>query len=802
MTEQITADVGGVGSNTCLGADENEPFLKMAERQDWALFRTVEGLQQKAGVPAVSLRRLVLKELADNALDTGAEVRVGLVNPEKSLDPFFVEDNGPGLDGTPEDIASLFSIQRPMRSSKLLRLPQRGALGNGLRVVAGAVLASEGSLAVITRNQRIELRPQPDGSTTVLRTIAAEKPQGTRIEIGFGPALPNDGNVLLWVHGAVEISNRGKSYEGRSSTYWYDLAQFHELLLAQGSQPLRGLIAQLDGCTGAKAGDIVAAAGLDRMSCNSISRAQAKTLLEIAREHARPVTSERLGCVGRDAYPQLQYAIERGHIRLGSTELRADLPFVVEAWAQKSSHKEGKSRIRVLVNRTPIPSDIALFRGSDKEICITGCGLCHSISGSPTKGAYEVVLNLITPFCPIVSDGKNPDLEPFVDEICSAILAAAKKAQRAAPKDKRLSQKEVILDNLEDAIASASGDGEYRFNERQIFYQLRPIVLEETGQPLLIGNFKGVLTDYENEHGEIVGMYREPRGSIYHPHRNEEIPLGTLAVEDYERPAWTYNKLVYIEKEGFSEALKAAGWPERHDCALMSSKGFSTRAARDLIDKVAAYDEPCTIFCVHDADAYGTMIFQTLQNETKARGARKVRVVNLGLEPWEAVDDGLEIENVDKGDKHKPVADYVLEQEDGDYWDEWLQTHRVELNAMTTPQFIDWLSHKMEVQGGDKLVPPATVMKAELEEHLEQIVRTMVTERILREAGLENQIRGALNKIKRPNDANLVKGVKKMFSRSPQQSWRAHVEAVGTKLLAATDKKIAASERKRAAAAE
>ena len=28
-------------------------------------------------------------------------------------------------------------------------------------------------------------------------------------------------------------------------------------------------------------------------------------------------------------------------------------------------------------------------------------------------------------------------------------------------------------------------------------------------------------------------------------------------------------------------------------------------------------------------------------------------------------------------------------------WEEWLQTHRVELNAMTTPQFIEWLDAKM-----------------------------------------------------------------------------------------------------------
>ena len=225
-----------------------------------------------------------------------------------------------------------------------------------------------------------------------------------------------------------------------------------------------------------------------------------------------------------------------------------------------------------------------------------------------------------------------------------------------------------MLDNLDDAIANASGDGEFRFNERQLFYQLRPIVLEETGQPLLIGNFKAILTDYENEHGEIAGMYREPRGSIYHPHRGDDIPLGTLTVEDYERPLWTFNKLLYVEKEGFSEALKDSGWPERHDCALTSSKGFTTRAVRDLVDKLAEHDEPCIVFCVHDADAYGTMIYQTFQQETKARGARKVRIVNLGLEPWEAIDDGLEVEDVEKGEKHKPVADYVLEREDGEQW--------------------------------------------------------------------------------------------------------------------------------------
>ena len=166
-------------AEACLNGDANQQNLKILfERADWTLFRTVEGLQQKAGVPAARLRRLVLKEIADNALDTGADVRSGQIDG----DSFFVEDDGSGIDGTPDKIAELFSICRPMRSSKLLRLPQRGALGNGLRVVAGAVLASEGSLIVETRNRRIVLRPESDGSTSVVEvTDANRRPQSRRI---------------------------------------------------------------------------------------------------------------------------------------------------------------------------------------------------------------------------------------------------------------------------------------------------------------------------------------------------------------------------------------------------------------------------------------------------------------------------------------------------------------------------------------------------------------------------------------------------------------------------------------------
>ena len=131
------------------GELQTSPILKF-ERADWALFRTIDGLQQKAGVSAHRLRRHVLTELADNALDEAGNARVGQL-PDGA--GYFIEDAGGAID--PDEVARLFSISRPLVSTKLLRLPIRGALGNGLRVVAGAVLASGGTLSVITLNRRI-----------------------------------------------------------------------------------------------------------------------------------------------------------------------------------------------------------------------------------------------------------------------------------------------------------------------------------------------------------------------------------------------------------------------------------------------------------------------------------------------------------------------------------------------------------------------------------------------------------------------------------------------------------------------
>jgi DNA topoisomerase 6 subunit A-like protein/histidine kinase/DNA gyrase B/HSP90-like ATPase len=753
------------------GESQTSPILKF-ERADWALFRTIDGLQQKAGVPAHRLRRLVLKELADNALDEAGKTRVGQL-PDGA--GYFVEDDGGGID--PDEVARLFSIARPLVSTKLLRLPIRGALGNGLRVVAGAVLASGGTLTVITRNRRIELRPEYDGTTTVVRATEVDFPIGTRVEICFGPALPVDSAVLAWAQLACDLA-RGSVYAGRSSPWWYDGAQFHELLCAAGSRPVRELIASLDGCTGATAGVIVAAAKLTRTTCNTVKADQATALLAAARHHAKPVTAERLGAIGADAFAGYVYVTVAGVAKFGSVAPVAEIPFVVECWAAKATR--GETRLTVCVNRTPITGEIYAARDK-REIDAFGCGLRHTIAQAPIEAQFVLVINIMTPHMPITSDGKEPNLRPFLDSIAAAAAKAVKKAHRPTSEG-RITQKDIVLDHIDAAIADVSGGEGLPFNQRQLLYVLRPIVRDETGKELTTPNFNNIITDYENEHGEIPLMYREPRGSIYHPHRGEMVMLGTLSVENYERPQWTFNKVVFIEKEGWVEALKAVRWPERHDCMLMSSKGFTTRAARDLVDKLAEHDEPVTIFCVHDADAYGTMIHQTFQEATKARDARKIRIINLGLEPWEAVEMGLQIEGVDEKDRRKPVADYVCDREDGEHWDDWLQAHRVELNAMTTPQFIEWLDGKMASYA--KLIPPADVLEAELNARVEDKVREAIVARILREANVDGQVAAAITAIAVPDTTALTAGVKELFKATPDAEWRDHIEAVATELAA------------------
>jgi hypothetical protein len=90
---------------------------------------------------------------------------------------------------------------------------------------------------------------------------------------------------------------------------------------------------------------------------------------------------------------------------------QAEIPFVVEAWAIENAD----IWLLVCVNRTPVIADTHATRDK-RKINVFGCGLPYTAAEAPKDSNFVVRLNITTPYMTITSDGKEPDLKPFLDE--------------------------------------------------------------------------------------------------------------------------------------------------------------------------------------------------------------------------------------------------------------------------------------------------------------------------------------------------------------------------------------------------
>lgn len=253
------------------------------ETPDWQLFIDSATLPQKAGCQPHFIRQIVLKELVDNALDAGANVTL-----DWDGDTWVVSDDGPGID--PADVPKLFAVNRPLLSSKLRRLPLRGMLGNGLRVVVGAVVAYGGSLVVETRGHRMTLSIC---STTGVTTVATDEPvpsvPGTVVRIGNrgwgGP------EIASLARASVVLAKDRKPYTGVSSPWWYGARDLHRLFASV--TPEETTVGRICNSLGLKYDD-------DRIA-RTLTPSETATVLEELRHKYEPVRPEALGFLGEDA---------------------------------------------------------------------------------------------------------------------------------------------------------------------------------------------------------------------------------------------------------------------------------------------------------------------------------------------------------------------------------------------------------------------------------------------------------------------------------------------------------------------
>jgi hypothetical protein len=175
---------------------------------------------------------------------------------------------------------------------------------------------------------------------------------------------------------------------------------------------------------------IIVKAGLDRaVRSASVTVTQARKLLLTTRAHADPVPPARLGAVGdifhlRGAH--VAYACAYGTAKFGADETKAMIPFAVEAWATPT---ESDTSLLASINRTPVAGNIEAARDK-KEINVFGCGLSDTVAKAPKDEDFDIWLNVISPYVPITSDGKEPDFVPFLGAIKDAVGKAVRKARR------------------------------------------------------------------------------------------------------------------------------------------------------------------------------------------------------------------------------------------------------------------------------------------------------------------------------------------------------------------------------------
>jgi hypothetical protein len=260
-------------------------------RHDWSIY--VSNLPQRAGVSFSRIRALVLKELVDNALDETDRVgRYGEVTlTQEGEHTYTVTDRGRGFADSPDELAPRFSIAKGMVSSKQWRKPARGCVGNGLRVIVGAVVSGGGRIIVRTRNQAVTLRARLDGTTAVDEVAPIDWPTGTAITVEIDPKYPAAPVTVEWAQLAITLARQsGPAFTRKPLPSWYDADHLALNMLAAIGQnkTVAWFVSQLDRCTSREIGQrITARFGKGRL-CRDVSKPKPESFYSCSSRLPRP----------------------------------------------------------------------------------------------------------------------------------------------------------------------------------------------------------------------------------------------------------------------------------------------------------------------------------------------------------------------------------------------------------------------------------------------------------------------------------------------------------------------------------
>jgi hypothetical protein len=379
-------------------------------------------------------------------------------------------------------------------------------------------------------------------------------------------------------------------------------------------------------------------------------------------------------------------------------------------------------------------------------------------------------------------------------------------------REHRVKIKEAAAEIMKEAYEKVSGPDKLPANARQIMYAARGHIQDQTGRPLRDDYFtQTLLPDFMAENSELTAGWNvvyDARGHFAEPHGGARFGLGHLEVRKYlsdlcepevhdadfspaavstKGPSAGFGALLFIEKEGFEQLLSRARIANKFDLATMSTKGMSVTAARELADEMCStYNVP--LLLLHDFDKSGFSIAGTIQRDTRRYEYQNIiKVIDLGL----SLDDVKEMKLETEYQYHKKGSQEALmenlrtngasEEEvefmfrDFDKTDPAKNRHtrRVELNAMTSPQFIAFVERKLRAADFVKKIVPDEGLLAEVYAGLERSRR-------LQEAaeGLDEEIEEEIKMDGFKAPKNLQRRVRKYLEKHQERRWDAALAAI------------------------
>jgi len=759
------------------------------------------------GVDRDRFSEVLIKELVDNALDAAESLAEPAVEIGAGRDHLTVSDTGPGV-VLGDFLAKVLDFGYRASSKLAWCRPTRGYLGNGLKTVFGlSHVLSPGRPVLLEscgQRVRVSLKVSAAGEVKVMPVYEpAEVKAGLSVTVPVGvsvwPAVLLH-TVVFNPHVAFRVgraifpavgSLARYGQDAPVSAHWFDPESLRELFvlvaLAEPGLTVREFFAKrFVGLSGAKAGRVAAAGRIKRLSDLVVLEEEAgrneavvvcADILACVQELSRPVQPARLGGIGAEnlrrrlaqvyAVDHCTYVVKAGSV--------AGVPYVIEVCF---APVRGDLKILTGLNFTGTYNQLfseEFFHTKTKSYLY---GLKELLNQLKVSSGILAV-HLVMPAARYTSHDKRVATpEAVVRAAGDAVVEAVRKAGRltaVSADGAGVSLKEAVWTVLPEAVKETSDGGKLSYSPRNLYYVVRKRVQALTGEELNWKYFsQALLIEYQANIGALPRLEQDPRGWAVEPHTGARIPLGTREVSEYAAPPeYLYNKVLYVEKKGVLPAFDATRLAERYDLCIVAGEGYASRAAKDFLRM--AESQNIIVLCLHDFDINGLEIARTLREATRT-AKQGINVLDLGLRYSDVVQLGLQADpegvRLEKG-YTKPVLAELSDEERAFLIGDGRRGNRVELNALTPRQLVDYVEGKLAEYGlTAKVLPPEWVLRQELDQEFSAMVKAMVERRVMEVIDLSGVVQAVLADVDPPVWDNAVAQIGERLDQNPPVSWR------------------------------